>query len=384
MNIGQTIKKLRKERNFTQEELAEQLNVTPQAVSRWENGTGLPDILQIVPLTSVFGVSSDVLFGIVGTNDDDEVQRILDAVYVMDAETEALAINDDYYWLRTQRGYEYLLDALKTYPNNMKLLRETLSRSVNLAMMYKWNKNDERAAELYAEAEREANLMIMYGDLSCALYGHQLLAKMYAQFGDFDKAEAQAAAFPDDFYGGFTLNRGTMTALVKTQAGDHEGSIKQICTNVFSLLNVLDNELHNLATSYIWKKQYKDAITVQKAAFKLLELVYNGSEYTPTYGHMQVQHTQIAESYLALGDKNSAYEWLEKFVDFHLTQAPRFDAREKPDSPLVREQDFSFPDFTAPYDAKTIILQELNYPWFKGIREQPRFAALLMVIERMP
>ena len=37
-SMGQTIKKLRKERNLTQEELAELLNVTPQAVSKWEKG----------------------------------------------------------------------------------------------------------------------------------------------------------------------------------------------------------------------------------------------------------------------------------------------------------------------------------------------------------
>ncbi|MDR0905075.1 MAG: helix-turn-helix domain-containing protein [Oscillospiraceae bacterium] len=377
MDIGQTIKKLRKERNFTQEELAEQLNVTPQAVSRWENGTGLPDISQIVPLASVFGISTDVLFGTIGTNDDDEVAKILEAADALDEETEKLAINDDFYWSRVQRGYEYLIDALKKYPNNMKLLREALFRSVNLAAMYRWNKDDERAAELYAEAEREANLMITYGDLSDALYGHQLLAKLYAVFGDFDKAEAQAAAFPDDVYGGFTMNSGAMTALVRVQAADHDGTVKQICTNVFSLLNVLDGELHNLATAYVWKKQYEDAIAVQKGAFKLLELVYNGGEYTPTYSRMQVQHTQIAECYLLLGDEESAYEWLEKFVDFHIAQKPRFDAREKSDSPLVRELDFSFPDFPAPYDAKAMILQELDYPWFKGIREQPRFQALL-------
>ncbi len=62
--IGQSIKKLRKERNLTQEELAAQLNVSAQAVSKWENETGLPDISQVIPLASVFGISTDALFGL--------------------------------------------------------------------------------------------------------------------------------------------------------------------------------------------------------------------------------------------------------------------------------------------------------------------------------
>ena len=62
--IGQSIKKLRKERNLTQEELAAQLNVSAQAVSKWENETGLPDISQVIPLASVFGMSTDALFAL--------------------------------------------------------------------------------------------------------------------------------------------------------------------------------------------------------------------------------------------------------------------------------------------------------------------------------
>ena len=75
--MGQIIKRLRKERNFTQEELAEQLGVTCQAVSKWENDSGLPDISQVVPLSVVFGVSTDVLFGRYNANDEATIDDII-------------------------------------------------------------------------------------------------------------------------------------------------------------------------------------------------------------------------------------------------------------------------------------------------------------------
>lgn len=64
MTMGQIIKKLRKGRGFTQEELAERLGVTYQAISKWENDSGMPDISQIVPLATIFDVSTDFLFGL--------------------------------------------------------------------------------------------------------------------------------------------------------------------------------------------------------------------------------------------------------------------------------------------------------------------------------
>ena len=62
--MGKIIKALRRERGLTQEELAAAVGVTAQAVSKWENETGLPDISQVVPLANFFGVKTDVLFGL--------------------------------------------------------------------------------------------------------------------------------------------------------------------------------------------------------------------------------------------------------------------------------------------------------------------------------
>lgn len=62
MNIGSTIKKLRRQKDLTQEQLAEYLNVSVSAVSQWESGKTAPDISLIVPLANFFDVSIDVLF----------------------------------------------------------------------------------------------------------------------------------------------------------------------------------------------------------------------------------------------------------------------------------------------------------------------------------
>lgn len=64
MSFGKTIKKLRRDREMTQEQLAEILSISPQAVSRWETDMAMPDISLIAPLCNLFNVTSDELLEI--------------------------------------------------------------------------------------------------------------------------------------------------------------------------------------------------------------------------------------------------------------------------------------------------------------------------------
>lgn len=61
MNIGSKISQCRKRAGISQEKLAEQLNISRQAVSRWETGEAMPDIEKVVRLSHIFGVSTDYL-----------------------------------------------------------------------------------------------------------------------------------------------------------------------------------------------------------------------------------------------------------------------------------------------------------------------------------
>lgn len=59
--VNQMIKRLRLEKNLNQEQLAEQLHVTRQAVSNWENGKTQPDIEMLMKIAEFFGVSVEYL-----------------------------------------------------------------------------------------------------------------------------------------------------------------------------------------------------------------------------------------------------------------------------------------------------------------------------------
>ena len=54
---GQLITELRKEKGLTQKQLAEALNVTDKAVSKWESGLSFPDISMLEPISELLGVS---------------------------------------------------------------------------------------------------------------------------------------------------------------------------------------------------------------------------------------------------------------------------------------------------------------------------------------
>ena len=61
MDFGEQIKKLRKETQLTQEQFAEKLNISRQAISNWENNRNLPDIEMLIQISKVFQISLDQL-----------------------------------------------------------------------------------------------------------------------------------------------------------------------------------------------------------------------------------------------------------------------------------------------------------------------------------
>ncbi len=77
-DMGKQIRALRLHKNLTQEKLAEKLLLSPQAVSKWENGQALPDITLLPGLSAQLGVSIDELFEITTETHLERIQNMLD------------------------------------------------------------------------------------------------------------------------------------------------------------------------------------------------------------------------------------------------------------------------------------------------------------------
>ena len=72
VKLGEKIQRLRKEKGISQEELAAQLSVSRQAVSKWELGESMPDTENVVRLSNLFEVTTDFLLKDGAVRDNEE------------------------------------------------------------------------------------------------------------------------------------------------------------------------------------------------------------------------------------------------------------------------------------------------------------------------
>lgn len=107
--IGKKIRALRRQKNISQEVLAQYLGVSFQAVSKWESGSTMPDISLIPSIASFFEVSIDELFDFNHYEIDRKVGEIVDASY-------------PYRGIDDAKCEEILREGLKKYPGNDILL----------------------------------------------------------------------------------------------------------------------------------------------------------------------------------------------------------------------------------------------------------------------
>ena len=99
MNIGNSLKNLRKLNNFTQEELAQHLSLSPQTISKWENNQSCPDISMLPVLAEFYGISIDELLQFDSTKRKQKMKQLSSEIHNLQNEGK---IEEAYLLLKEQ------------------------------------------------------------------------------------------------------------------------------------------------------------------------------------------------------------------------------------------------------------------------------------------
>lgn len=110
MKVGEIIRKNRKEKGLTQEEMANRLGVTAPAVNKWEKGSSLPDITLLAPIARLLNISLDTLLSFHEELTTEEIIHIIN-----EADTR---LKEDSY----EEAFQWAKKELERYPNCEQLL----------------------------------------------------------------------------------------------------------------------------------------------------------------------------------------------------------------------------------------------------------------------
>ncbi len=335
MTMGQIIKNLRKGRGFTQEELAERLGVTYQAISKWENDSGMPDISQIVPLATIFDVSTDFLFGIDHTSETEDALKIVSTANSI----------QEYGKLDTYlKAYDILLDGLKRYPNNYLITFNCMNLGVSLSLPDNgWIYAEERAEAIIHETIRQANFIITNSkNVSDILWARQNLVFLYSANKKFDLATTEARNFPVRT----DLTLYSTMATVNEYMGNHEREATYLCSDIDYSLQAFENNVARLGKAYFNSGNYTDAIEVYERFFSVMKAIFK-DECPPPYHDFDSGdcYLLLAQAYLAIGESDKAMDSVESSIMYYMNLLKNETDNENNypiiiSSPIVKKREF--------------------------------------------
>lgn len=316
MKIGEVIRKYRKEKQMTQEEMAGYLGVTTPAVNKWENGNSMPDISLLSPIARLLGISTDTLLSYQSELTDKEISRKIE---LLAEKMKTESYEDVFSWTEEQ---------IREYPNCDKLIlvaAQTLDGYRTILNVENYEKYDEKIYQLYLRvADSKEYTLAMSAWISIFYY---LIGKQ-----KFEEAQEYVDRFPK-----IEVGVKKMQALIFEKQGKTDDAYRlyeeilytggmnlaQALSGIYTLA-IKENDLEK--AEYITQKQKELAQTLEmgkcmevtaglelavyrKDKEKTLEILtemvrsftsVGDFRYAPLYSHMQFKDGEVSNIYFML------------------------------------------------------------------------------------
>lgn len=229
LKIGTTIQSLRKQKNLTQEQVADTLGVSTAAVSKWETGSTYPDILLLSPLARLLGTDVDHLLNFRVTLTQEEIAGLTDKMKTFFEQGSV------------EEGIEYCQNKMKEYPTDLRLkfcIASLYMRYAAAVLDEEFTKGQMiRAKDLYEQCLDSEDQEIRESSL-------YVLSGLYMMTEEPDKALEVLECLPCPDYdvrmmkSNILIQKGEMEEAIKLEQISLWHHLRNSCLNIYNLAGV--------------------------------------------------------------------------------------------------------------------------------------------------
>lgn len=343
MNIGGTIRSLRKELGITQEEFAKAMGVTTQAVSKWERGEGYPDITFLPDIAEYFHVTLDVLCGI----DEQQKQKHISAII--------RATSDASY----EEGVQIAREGLTKFPHSVQL-KNNLAEAL-MGCTARWTLPREVLEEVVRLYE---DILSRCPDLNTiSSNAFSLLCQAYISIGEYKKAKQIA----------LQMNGKYESQRIWCHIFQGDELVTHIQESIIQTLPDIHFMVRELLKTPCYTK--KDKIALCEKMIGVYALFYECRDWPIGLLFSYQLYIQIAVLSMKLNDTNGSLIALDKAAELAI-RMDSLPCEGSPSSLLLNRSDFQY--FSSPGSERASLCEEIEAePAFEPLRTTPEYERIL-------
>lgn len=339
--FNDNFKKFRKLAGMTQEDVANFLMVTPQAVSKWETGNGTPDISLLVPIAELFGISTDELLENTAKTDS------------FIAETDCMSYEERY------SKYQILL---KYNPTNAEILLKLLSISTEWLHAERSTLSKEKKNQIVSSAEDYSERLRSKSDkVNTWTESHGIMSDVYASAENFAAAKKEAEYLPSARY-----THARIAGNIAHREKEYEKSRDFYRKSVTDTLTYLFWDIERIAGTYNPATNRPMIDKIYQTEYDIIRAI--GSDHPVILHHLCNASIRLAQRAVWDKDYERAFELLDEFVAAaKILRCGNIDNTAEY-SPIISDD-----KATVKPISKESILCRLAWNAFNPIRKDPRF-----------
>lgn len=339
LNISEVIIAKRKEKSWTQEQLANSVGVSTPAVSKWETGTTYPDITLLSPIARALNITVDELLSYQNELSSEEVSELVKkASYTYESEG-------------FDAGWTFCQKLMQEYPNSIQL-KFHLGNLFQSFMLLKSDINKEEIQFYYQQAADIYEEVLDSRDPKYTFHATIILVGCYAMLKELDRAEELLNGLPK-----IDVAPNLLYPSIYFLQGEHDKAMKLTQENIKRYVSIISQSLGILCSDAREQGNITKAYTLAKINFEMTKLFEVGEE---------IAYSDMIKVLTSQGDIQKALNYFEAYVKSILELS--YDYSNKPVFDRLTEQ----PKDTS-YIKKILAQSIISDKEYALLKSEPRY-----------